>query len=251
MVSRRGGLQPLNALASPRCASTSAPSSSRSPPVCTATVSTTGQPSSAASRAGSTFMPRLRAMSLRLSATRIGTTQALQLQRQAQPQAQVGGIDHVDDEVGGFLAVQPADHHIARDGLVQRRGRKAVGAGQIEHAIGSRTRCVMAHAFLALDGHARIVGHVLVAAGQSIEQRGLAAVGHAHQRDAQRILPRGFLEYCVHGVRRHDHDRRSLASTQRKAAATDAHGDGISTGPRLGNDLEGLTRRRIRSRSAA
>jgi hypothetical protein len=41
---------------------------------------------------------------------------------------------------------------------------------------------VLQLAFLALDGHAGVVGHLLAAAGQQVEQRRLAAVGVAHQR---------------------------------------------------------------------
>src|SRR5690606_38533016 len=38
---------------------------------------------------------------------------------------------------------------------------------------------------LALHGHAGVVGHLLAAAGQLVEQRGLAAVGVAQQGQAQ------------------------------------------------------------------
>lgn len=66
--------------------------------------------------------------------------------------------------------------HVQRDDAVQ-----AVGAGQIKHPTGfSRRRDELA--FLALDGDARMVGHLLAAAGQQMEQRGLAAVRVAHQR---------------------------------------------------------------------
>jgi hypothetical protein len=66
--------------------------------------------------------------------------------------------------------------HVQRDDAVQ-----AVGAGQIKHPPGfSRRRDELA--FLALDGDARMVGHLLAAAGQQMDQRGLAAVRVAHQR---------------------------------------------------------------------
>ena len=71
-----------------------------------------------------------------------------------------------------------------RDGLVKAGRVQAVGARQIEdadRAAGGGRK----YAFLALDGHAGIVGHLLAAAGQAVEQRGLAAVGITYQRNAQ------------------------------------------------------------------
>src|SRR5512143_4265975 len=59
---------------------------------------------------------------------------------------------------------------------------EAVGAGQVEHAqvLAGRGDEL---AFLALDRHAGVVGDLLVAAGEPVEERGLAAVGVAYQRE--------------------------------------------------------------------
>src|SRR5690606_32289362 len=51
--------------------------------------------------------------------------------------------------------------------------------------------------FLALDRDAGGVGHLLVAAGQAVEQGGLAAVGHADEREPELARQRRR----THGVR--------------------------------------------------
>ena len=61
--------------------------------------------------------------------------EAHQLQRQTQPQPQVGGVHDIDDDIRDVFALEAAEHDIARDGFIQRGRSKAVGAGQIEHAV--------------------------------------------------------------------------------------------------------------------
>ena len=90
-----------------------------------------------------------------------------------------------DQRVRPPLARQPAHDDVARHRLVGRDGVEAVGAGQVQHRVFAAGRPTHA-AFLALDGDPGVVGHFLPAAGQQVEQRGLAAVGVADQRDAQR-----------------------------------------------------------------
>ena len=63
---------------------------------------------------------------------------------------------------------------------------QAVGAWQVEHRVTASGRRVEA-AFLALDGDARVIGDLLAAAGEQVEQRGLAAIGVAHQGDADGV----------------------------------------------------------------
>jgi hypothetical protein len=58
---------------------------------------------------------------------------------------------------------------------------QAVGAGQVEHAHGL-ARSQRQPAFLALDGDAGVIGNLLVAAGQAVEQRRLAGIGIADER---------------------------------------------------------------------
>jgi hypothetical protein len=106
--------------------------------------------------------------------------QALDFQHQAQVQAQIGGVDHAHHHVRRRLALAQAGHHVARDFLVRRVGRQAVGARQIQHAE-AVAGAGGERAFLALDGHAGVVGHLLARAGQAVEQRGLAAVRIAQQ----------------------------------------------------------------------
>ena len=60
--------------------------------------------------------------------------EALQFQHQAQVQAQIGRIHHAYEQVGGGLAGVPAEHDVARDGLIQGGGLQAVGARQIDDA---------------------------------------------------------------------------------------------------------------------
>lgn len=110
--------------------------------------------------------------------------QALQLQNEAQVQAQVGGVDHADQHVRARLATERAKADIACDGFVGAGGDQAVGAGQIKDLHMPARRRSKAP-FLALDRHPRIVGDLLAAARQQVEQRGLAAVGVADQGNAQ------------------------------------------------------------------
>ena len=110
--------------------------------------------------------------------------QRAQLEHQPQVESQVGGVQHADHDFGWRLASQPAEHRIARDRLVERGGRQAVGAGQVEDSIAPAARPAEA-AFLALDRYAGVVGHLLVTAGEAIEKRRLAAVGDADQREPE------------------------------------------------------------------
>ncbi len=164
--------------------------------------------------------------------------QPQQFQRQPQSQPEVGGVHHIDDDVRSFLTLEAAQRHITRDGFVQRGRRKTVGTWQVEHAIAAAGSGIGALAFLALHGDARVVGDMLAAARQPVEQRRLAAVGHTNKRHAQSRLGSNGAHACLHG----DHDGVRLAPAQRKAAAADPHGNRVTAGARLGNDLEALTR---------
>ena len=97
-----------------------------------ATVATTGMPSS-----------RDRPLEVDLQALALGDVDhverqhhrpadRLQLQRQAQDQAQVGGVGDADHHVGRRLAGQPAQHRVAGDLLVRAAGAQGIGAGQVE-----------------------------------------------------------------------------------------------------------------------
>ena len=81
----------------------------------------------------------------------------------------------VDDHVG-HLTLEVAAH-VA---LLGRVGRQGVGARQVGHL--EAVAAVGAVAALGPHGHAAVVAHVLAAARDGVEERGLAAVGVAYQR---------------------------------------------------------------------
>ena len=74
------------------------------------------------------------------SATISGTAEPLQLEHEPQIEPQVRGVDDAHEQIRRRLARVLAEHDVARDRFIERRGLEAVRAGQIEHAIGaSRT----------------------------------------------------------------------------------------------------------------
>ena len=98
-----------------------------------------------------------------------------ELQRQVEVPLDIGGVDNVDEAVG--LLVQ---NEIPGDDLLRRVGADGVNARQVHH------RAV----FLAPDGagflvhgDAGKVAHVLIGAGELVEEGGLAAVLVAGQRE--------------------------------------------------------------------
>jgi hypothetical protein len=112
-----------------------------------------------------------------------GQAHGARLQHHAQAQLQLGGIDHADQQVGRGLARALAGDHVARHGLIGTQGVEAVGTRQVQHAHGL-ARGRGEHALLALDRDPGVIGHLLAAAGQQVEQGGLAAVGMAQQGQA-------------------------------------------------------------------
>jgi len=121
-----------------------------------------------------------------------------QLQGEAEMIVEIGGVDHDDQRRRQPLARLLAQHHVARHLLVGAGGIEAVGAGQVDEFDRSAVR--QAHpACLALHRHARIVADLLARAGHGIEQRALAGIGIADQRDhrcgihgARPLTPPGF-----------------------------------------------------------
>ena len=101
----------------------------------------------------------------------------LQLQKlggQIEVALNLGGVDDVDDGVGTL----PHDE-VPGNNLLHGVGGEGVDAGQIHHCDGLAFH--LGPALLLLHCHARPVAHVLVGAGEGVEQGGLAAVGVAHQ----------------------------------------------------------------------
>ena len=105
---------------------------------------------------------------------------------EAQVQAQVGGVDHAPRSVRrGFTGMAPrSGRAVASSGLAGCRPYAPAGRSAYSRA-GRR-----AHAgLLALDGDAGVVGHLLPAAGEQVEQRGLAAVGLPIRRASGMATP--------------------------------------------------------------
>src|SRR5213076_3223740 len=73
--------------------------------------------------------------------------------------------------------------------LIECRRLEAVGAGQVDDAEDTAAARTDQSAFLAFDRDARVIGDLLAAARQTVEERGLAAVGDADERE--RELRRG------------------------------------------------------------
>ena len=107
-----------------------------------------------------------------------------QLQQQAQHQAQVGGVGHGHQQVRRAFPGALAEHDVAGDFLVGTARAQGIGARQVQHRHpppGGRGE----EAFLALHRDAGVVGDLGPAAGEGVEQGGLAAVGIADQGDPQ------------------------------------------------------------------
>ncbi len=102
-----------------------------------------------------------------------GDAQLQQLQRQVEVALQVGGVDHVDQQIGVAAQNVVAGDLLIERGLL-RDGGEGVGAGQIDQPhVGLRGGEM---AFFAFDRHARPVADPLACAGQLVEQRGFAGV---------------------------------------------------------------------------
>ena len=111
------------------------------------------------------------------------------LKRQVQVALQVGGVDHLDDDIG--LA---AHEVIARALFLGAIGGKRVDAGEVRN----RDALVAQElGFLFLNRDTRPVANVAVGAGDQVEKRGLAAVGVTRQRDMDLRIRHSILLPCV------------------------------------------------------
>ena len=167
--------------------------SSAMPRLRVATVVTIGQPSSRCRPSRSIRRPWRWAMSYMLSASTIGRPTAFSSRISRSTRRRLVASATADHHVGRRLAGQLAQHRVAGDHLVGAAGAQGIGAGQVQDrqaaAAGGGDE-----AFLPLDGDAGVVGHLLAAAGQGVEQGGLAGVGIADQRHARAAggRPRSF-----------------------------------------------------------
>ncbi len=94
------------------------------------------------------------------------------------------------------------------------------------------------HADLALHRHAGVVGHLLARAGQQVEQRGLAAIGVAHQGH----VPWGWRAVLQRRRScRADLDAVGFQPAQRKHAFTHHHGQRLAPAGAAAQQLHRLT----------
>ncbi len=102
---------------------------------------------------------------------------------------QVAGVDDVNHHIGGLLRELPP--HIEFLGTV---GRETVGAGQVDQL--EVVVLEVGIARLGIHCHSRVVAHALVGTAGKVEERGLSAVGIAHQGhiDGVAFLLGGFSE---------------------------------------------------------
>ncbi len=105
--------------------------------------------------------------------------QLLELQAEVEIPLQVGRIDHVDDDVRPLL-----QEEIARHDLVQRIGGQAVDARQVDDPEARVAEVVDSLALL--HGDAGIVPHLVMGAGDGVEEACLARIRVARQGDADR-----------------------------------------------------------------
>jgi hypothetical protein len=112
-------------------------------------------------------------------------TETFHFEREPQPDGHVHGVHDAHHELGRRCVGHATQQHVASDGFIERGRAQAVRAGQVED---SQHPPVQRDAFALapFHGHAWVVSNLLAAAGQAVEKRGLAAVGHADQRDSQR-----------------------------------------------------------------
>jgi hypothetical protein len=140
---------------------------------------------------------------------------ALQLEREAQRQPEIGRVGDTDEQRRNFLACESPQHDVPGDDFVEAAGTQRIGPRQIDQPDRQAGRCYR-QALLALDGDTGVVRDLLTAAGQRIEQRGLAAVGIADERNPRRRCnlahPRPGLIECSGSTRIEAASRRRSAT---------------------------------------
>ena len=198
-----------------------ASSSARAPSRRTATVSTTGTPSSRCSGCDvdADAATRARHPSCSAPAASAGPAGATSSTKRRCRRRLVASTTQTSRSGRGSPGMKPRQQ-VAGDRFVGAGGVEAVGAGQVEHAhAGGRRACEAA--FLALDGDAGVVGDLLATAGERVEQRGLAAVRVADQGDAR---DRGGLRAVMRRCRSvRKRTRAASTAAQGEAGVADLH----------------------------
>src|ERR1700723_3400533 len=169
-----------------------------------------------------------------------GKPQSLQTQHQTQVLAQIGCVGHANDEVGLSLSAAPAEQYIGGDLLVRSQRIEAVGSRQVQYANPQAGRGEQ-RPFFALDGYAGVVGDLLPAARENIEQGGFTAVGISNQRD-ERTGSAGQSLHGLTGLRllRAHADTGGLEQPQRERTRTNAYGNGRPRHQPAGDDSHGF-----------
>ena len=98
-----------------------------------------------------------------------------QLGGQVEVPLNIGPVNHIQDRVGMLLHQVCSGHY-----LLRRVGGKGVNSGEVlkDHMLEA-----LQGALLLFNGHTGPVPHILIGAGQGIEQRGLSAVRISRQGD--------------------------------------------------------------------
>ena len=111
------------------------------------------------------------------------------LKCQVQVALEVGGVDHLDDDIG--LA---AHEVVARALLLRAVGGKRVDTGEIRDGDVLVTQEL---GFLFLNRNTRPVANITVGAGDQVEKRGLAAVGVTRKCDMDLRIRHSILLPCA------------------------------------------------------
>ena len=103
-----------------------------------------------------------------------GHPQLQKLKGQIQVPLDVGGVHNIDDAVGLLI-----DDEVPRNDLLLRIGPQGIDTRQVHNGT---ALFIPDLAHFLIHGNAGEVAHVLIGAGEGVEQRGLAAVLIAYQR---------------------------------------------------------------------
>ena len=98
----------------------------------------------------------------------MGDAQATQGGNQAQAPAQAGDINHRQNQIRRFFLQAFTQDDLAGHGLVFALGMQAVGARQVHQRHGPTGGSAQESA-LELHRHARVIGHLLLAAREPVE----------------------------------------------------------------------------------
>ena len=120
------------------------------------------------------FVPPLLYLVHKVEGDDHGPLQLQKLGRQIQVPLNVGGVDDIDDGVG----VLPHNEVPSHD-LLHGVGGQRIDARQVHHR--HRLAVHLRPALLLLHRHTGPIAHILVGAGEGVEEGGFAAVGIAHQ----------------------------------------------------------------------